>query len=102
MQSFVYDQPATRVIFGIGSLDRLAEEVRRLGARRAIVLSTPEQRGDAEDVVWRLGEVSVGIYAEAVMHVLIEVVCAVCDIARERDADCYVAIGGGSTIGLGK
>jgi len=102
MQSFVYDQPATRVIFGIGSLDRLAEEVKRLGARRAIVLSTPEQRGDAEDVARRLGQVSAGIYAEAVMHVPIEVARAARDIARERDADCYVAIGGGSTIGLGK
>jgi maleylacetate reductase len=102
MQSFVYDQPATRVIFGVGSLDRLAEEVKRLGARRAIVLSTPEQRGDAEDVARRLGDVSAGIYAEAVMHVPIEVARAARDIARERDADCYVAIGGGSTIGLGK
>jgi maleylacetate reductase len=102
MQSFVYDQPATRVIFGVGSLDRLAEEVKRLGARRAIVLSTPEQRGDAENVARRLGDVSAGIYAEAVMHVPIEVARAARDIARERDADCYVAIGGGSTIGLGK
>jgi maleylacetate reductase len=44
VKNFVYDQPATRVIFGVGSLDRLAEEVTRLGAKRAIVLSTPEQR----------------------------------------------------------
>src|SRR5215468_2590824 len=102
MQSFVYDQPATRVIFGIGSLDRLAEEVKRLGTRRAIVLSTPEQRGDAKDVTRRLGDVSARIYAEAVMHVPIEVARAARDIARERDADCYVAIGGGSTIGLEK
>ena len=44
MRNFVYDQPATRVIFGVGALDRVQEEVKRLGARRAIVLSTPEQR----------------------------------------------------------
>ena len=49
MRSFTYDQPATRVIFGIGVLDRLAEEVQRLGARRAIVLAIPEQRNDAEE-----------------------------------------------------
>jgi maleylacetate reductase len=102
MQSFVYDQPATRVIFGIGSLDRLNEEVKRLGARRAIVLSTPEQRSDAEEASKRLGDMSAGIYAEAVMHVPIETARAARDVAKRLEADCYVAIGGGSTIGLGK
>jgi maleylacetate reductase len=102
VKNFVYDQPATRVIFGVGSLDRLAEEVTRLGAKRAIVLSTPEQRREAEDVARRLGELSAGVYAEAVMHVPIETARAAREDARRRDADCYVAIGGGSTVGLGK
>src|SRR2546423_15709942 len=102
MRPFVYDQPASRVIFGIGSLDRLSEEVKRLGARRAIVLSTPEQRGDAEEVSRRLGDVTAAIYAEAVMHVPIETARAARKLAKELHADCYVAIGGGSTIGLGK
>jgi alcohol dehydrogenase class IV len=102
VKSFVYDQPGARVIFGVGSLDRVAEEVKRLGAKRAIVLSTPEQRGEAEDVARRLGEVSAGVYAEAVMHVPIETARAARDEGRRRDADCYVAIGGGSTVGLGK
>jgi len=102
MHPFVYDQPATRVIFGIGSLDRLSDEVKRLGARRAIVLSTPQQRSDAEAAALRLGEMSAGIYAEAVMHVPIETARTARDVARTLDADCYVAIGGGSTIGLGK
>jgi len=102
VKSFVYDQPATRVIFGTGSLDRVAEEVKRLGAKRAIVLSTPEQRGEAEDVARRLGELSAGVYAEAVMHVPIETARAAREEAKRRDADCYVAVGGGSTVGLGK
>jgi maleylacetate reductase len=101
MQSFVYDQPATRVIFGVGTLDRLAEEVQRLG-KRALVLSTPEQRKDAEDAARRLGEVSAGVYAEAVMHVPIETARAAREEAKRAGADCYVAVGGGSTVGLGK
>jgi len=101
MRSFVYDQPARRVIFGIGSLEQLADEVRRVGTR-ALVLSTPEQHAAAEDVSRRLGDVSVGVYAEAVMHVPIETARAARARAKELHADVYVAIGGGSTIGLGK
>jgi len=102
MQSFVYDQPAARVIFGVGSLDRLGDEVKKLGAIRALVLATPEQRADAEDASRRLGEISAGVYAEAVMHVPIETARAAREEAKKRGADCYVAIGGGSTVGLGK
>ncbi len=102
MRGFVYDQPASRVIFGVGSLDRLLEEVQRLGAKRALVLATPEQRSDAEDAARRLGSVAAGVYAGAVMHVPIETARAAREEARRRQADCCVAIGGGSTIGLGK
>ena len=102
MQGFVYDQPATRVIFGVGTLERLAEEVKRLGAKRALVLATPEQRKDAEAASQRLGEMSAGVYAEAVMHVPIETARKAREEAARLDADCYVAVGGGSTVGLGK
>jgi maleylacetate reductase len=102
MKSFVYDQPSSRVIFGVGSLDRLAEEVQRLGAKRAIVLATPEQRREAEEAARQLGALSAGVYAKAVMHVPIETARAARLEAQQLGADCVVAIGGGSTIGLGK
>ena len=102
VRAFVYDQPSIRVIFGVGALDRLADEVQRLGARRALVLATPEQRRDAEEAARLLGNMSAGIYAEAVMHVPIETARAARDMARRLEADCCVAVGGGSTIGLGK
>ncbi len=102
MQPFVYQQPAIRVIFGVGVLDRLPDEVARLGSSRALVLATPDQRKDAEEAARRLGERSAGVYAEAVMHVPIETARAARAEARRLDADCCVAVGGGSTIGLGK
>jgi maleylacetate reductase len=102
MKPFVYDQPAARVIFGAGTLNCLAEEVKRLGAKRALVLATPEQRKDAEEASKRLGDMSAGVYAEAVMHVPIEIARKAREEARRLDADCYVAVGGGSTVGLGK
>jgi len=100
--SFVYDQPASRVIFGAGSLNQVAEEVKKLGAARAIVLSTPEQLDQANDVAQRLGALAAGVYPQAVMHVPIETARAAREEARRLQADCCVAVGGGSTIGLGK
>jgi alcohol dehydrogenase class IV len=102
MRNFIFDQPAARVIFGAGAFDRLAEEVKRLGGRRALVLSTPEQVKDAEEAAARLGDSAAGIFSRAVMHVPIETAREARETAKALDADCCVAIGGGSTIGLGK
>jgi maleylacetate reductase len=102
MHNFVFDQPSYRVIFGAGRIAELAAEVQRLGARRALVVSTAAERGLAEDAAGRLGGVAAGIFAEAVMHHPIAVVRAARDRARELDADCYVTIGGGTTTGTGK
>ncbi|MGO9993764.1 MAG: maleylacetate reductase [Steroidobacteraceae bacterium] len=91
-----------RVVFGAGSLAQVSQEIEQLGARKAIVLSTPEQAEQAERVARQLGDRAGGVYAKAVMHVPIETARAARRIARELGADCAVAIGGGSTIGLGK
>lgn len=102
MREFVYDALPGRVVFGVGSLDRLAEEVERLGVAKALVLSTPQQRDQAEDVARRLGDKAAGVYDKAEMHVPIEVARAARDEAHRVGADACVAVGGGSTIGLGK
>ena len=44
MHDFIYSANPARVIFGAGALRRLAQEVERLGARRALVLCTPRLR----------------------------------------------------------
>ncbi len=102
MRSFVFDQPAYRVIFGPGSIEQLPQEVAQLGACRALVVSTAAERGLADGAAARLGSVAAGIFAEAVMHHPIETVDAARARARELDADCYVTIGGGTTTGTGK
>jgi alcohol dehydrogenase class IV len=102
MRAFTYTALPIRVVFGPGSLDRLGEEIERLGARRALVLSTPEQRAAAEDVARRIGARAAGVYDKAVMHTPIETAEAARKVAAQLDADCCVAIGGGSTTGLGK
>ncbi|MBR7988512.1 maleylacetate reductase [Burkholderia cenocepacia] len=100
--NFIYQARPARVIFGAGSLEHLEREVLELGARRAIVLCTPEQRDLAERIVERLGARAAGLYDRATMHVPIEIARDAQAFARSCAADCAVAIGGGSTIGLGK
>ena len=102
MLAFVYQTLPCRVLFGPGRIAALAEEVERLGARRALVLSTPGKRALAEQAARQLGTRCAGILARAVMHVPIEVALEGRAEARRLAADCYVAIGGGTTIGLAK
>jgi len=102
MNSFVYIGRPARVIFGAGSLQQLGAEIEALGARKALVLSTPEQRASAEQVAELLGARAAGVFDRAVMHVPIETAREAREIARKLGADCAVAIGGGSTVGLGK
>ncbi|AMO22367.1 maleylacetate reductase [Ramlibacter solisilvae] len=102
MRPFTYTAQAARVVFGRGALDRLGDEVRRLGVRRALVLATPGQHALAERIAAMLGPLSAGIFARALMHVPIETAREAREAARSLGADSAVAIGGGSTTGLGK
>lgn len=102
MERFVYQGTPSRVVFEWGALERLPDELSALGAQRALILSTPEQQPLAERVRGVLGERAAGVCAQAVMHVPVEVARAAREMAAELGADCCIAIGGGSTIGLGK
>jgi alcohol dehydrogenase class IV len=102
MKAFVYNAYAARVVFGAGSLQHLEREIDALGFARALVLSTPEQRDSAERVAALLGPRAAGVFDRAVMHVPIETARQAREEARRLGADCAVAIGGGSTTGLGK
>jgi len=102
MHDFVYTAQPSRVVFGAGSIQHLAREIDALGAKRALVLCTPEQTGAADRVAAMLGARAAGIFAKAVMHVPIETAREARAEATRLGADCAVAIGGGSTTGLGK
>lgn len=102
MRSFVYDALPARVIFGAGCLQTLPEEIERLGAHKALVLSTPQQRETAQEIVALLGSRAAGLFDRAVMHVPMEIAQQAREEARRLDADCCVAVGGGSTTGLAK
>src|SRR5215212_8770970 len=102
MLQFNYEPQPTRVVFGAGRIDRLADEIARLNVNRVLVLSTAGQRRLAERAAELLDDRAVGIHAGAVMHVPIEAATLARAEAARLGADGCVAIGGGSTIGLAK
>jgi alcohol dehydrogenase class IV len=62
----------------------------------------PQQKVQANDLAGRLGQLCVGTFTEAAMHTPVAITEQAVAVARERQADCTVALGGGSTTGLGK
>jgi maleylacetate reductase len=102
LKDFVYTGLPMRVVFGAGSVAQLPAEIDRLGAKRALVLSTPGRSESVRAVAESLGPALAGTYAKAVMHVPVEVAEDARRVARELGADCCISVGGGSTTGLGK
>tara|TARA_B100000767_G_scaffold120400_1_gene114742 strand:+ start:2334 stop:3386 length:1053 start_codon:yes stop_codon:yes gene_type:complete len=91
-----------RVLFGVGVRNTVADEVRRLGCSRALILSTPPKSSSALDLAAALNDMSAGVFSRAAMHTPVEVTEDALRHVQEINADCIVAIGGGSTTGLGK
>jgi alcohol dehydrogenase class IV len=102
MKPFVSVGVASRVIFGAGSVAQLPAEVDRLGARKVLVVCTPGREPEVRAIMRQLGSRMVGTFPKALMHVPLEIAEEARKAAAALGADCCVAVGGGSTIGLGK
>lgn len=100
--SFLYTVHPARIVFGPGSLSKINDELRQLGCSQALVLSTPSRRNDAEQLSRRLGKLSAGVFSEAAMHTPVDVTERAMQAYLQTGADCVIALGGGSTVGLGK
>lgn len=96
------DAAAVRVQFGAGVRRTIAAEVARLGATRALILSTPGRSGTAEEIATALGTAAAGTFSKAQMHTPVEVTRDALKHLEACAADCLIAIGGGSTTGLSK
>ncbi|MFM0721304.1 maleylacetate reductase [Paraburkholderia strydomiana] len=101
-QSFVYEAQPARVVFGSATSARLPEEVERLGLQRVLVLCTPQQTSLARRIQSLLGERAVAVFSGATMHTPVDVTERALAVVREQKIDGVVAVGGGSTTGLGK
>lgn len=100
--SFVYQSAPARVVFGSGTIATVAEEAEKLGIRRALVISTAEQKAEGERISALLGDRAAMVFAGAKMHTPVEVTDAAMALVKANSVDGTVAVGGGSTTGLGK
>ena len=102
MRNFVYSASPSRVVFGTGTVDRIRDEVERLGCSRVLLLSSPPVAKAAKRVAEVLGDFVVGEFDGAAMHTPVEVTEQALAVLRSSSADVLVAVGGGSTTGLAK
>ena len=95
---------AQQVVFGAGSIRRLPEVLRTIGAGRVLLVTTPGRLGsdDGERVRRALGSTLVSTFAEVESHVPTPTVQAAHRQARADRVDAIVSFGGGSCADLGK
>ena len=102
MQPFVYDALPGRVVFGNGSVERVPDELLRMGASRILLIADRSAAGWADRLAERLGRTVVARVDDVRVHVPVEHAEAARNRAREVAADAIVTIGGGSATGLAK
>lgn len=95
----------TRVEFGLGAAERVAEEAAALG-RRALVVTDPglERAGLVDAVVGWLqsGGLEVAVFAEVEANPRVATVDRAARIANDHRSDVIVGLGGGSALDTAK
>lgn len=99
--SFEHDNRPLRVVLRPGAAATVSGELSRLGAERALFVTTPGRAAMARGMAGALDRVA-GIFADARLHVPAATVDAATAEAVQIDADALVALGGGSAIGVAK
>jgi maleylacetate reductase len=91
-----------RVVFGVGSIGRLAAELDALGLARPLILTTPGRATALTSVLEHLWSRAVGVCDKAALHVPIDRVRAAVAQVDRLAPDSLLAVGGGSAVGLAK
>ena len=100
--NFHYSALPWNIVFAAGARHSLPAALTELGLSRALVLTTPNQTQVGEELVSLLDKLAVGLFDQAMMHVPVATLEQAQAAVQRLNADCSVAVGGGSTTGLGK
>jgi alcohol dehydrogenase len=104
LSSFQYTSPLQRFVLEPDAIQKIASEIRALGASRVLVVcggNTRRSRLFAQ-VVEQLGELCVGTFDQVVEHSGTGLVMQGAERAREAGIDTLVAVGGGSSSDTAK
>ena len=99
MNPFVYAALPTRVVFGRGKVSEAAAEAKRLGITRPLVITTSHQAESGNAIVKATGGVG---FAGAALHTPTDVTDKAIAVFTAENCDGTIALGGGSSTGLGK
>jgi alcohol dehydrogenase class IV len=99
MKDFIYSALPTRVIFGRGKISEAAAETKRLGMKRPLVITTHNQAEDGNTLASNTGGVA---FSGAAMHTPVDVTEKAMALMMAEHCDGTIALGGGSSTGLGK
>ncbi len=97
--------PQERVIFGVGSISQLQDEVARIGAVRGLIITgntLATQTDVIAGVAHALGALHAGTFAGIRQHAPGSGVAQATEAARALDADVLISVGGGSPIDAAK
>lgn len=101
---FTYQSFSNKVYFGENYLAKLPEIVQEMGGRNLFVIlrDTPETKSIVQSLLKVFGETKVTLFYEIIQHVPKTIVDKALQVARAKQSDSIIAIGGGSAIGLAK
>jgi len=106
MDRIITVEGVKKTIFGSGSIKRLGEECKALGAKRAIIIADKALAGTTivTDSLEALKSASIEVipYFEVLPEPAPSLADAAAAIASKEAADCVVGIGGGSTMDVAK
>jgi alcohol dehydrogenase class IV len=95
-----------KIIFGIGSLGRVGEEAKALGAKKALIITDPgilkAGLNKAVEESLSTAGISISVFRDVEPEPRIEVVSNCVEATKKEKSDLLIALGGGSCIDTAK